>query len=195
MGWAGFNHCRPGIESRWEVIRGRTTPAHSTNCWAFCIHYLSTHHLPFTSSKHHLCQSTNHRSSGLCQPWSSSSSLPCWNLPHATALYKSCLSCFFLCCSFWECSIPPYSLPVSSSLVRALPSASFSFYWRFAPWASHPSLYDILIRYGLYQAATPSEYPQIFALTIRMLRETETRSTASLPNSFSKQPPAKGLWE
>lgn len=47
------------------------------------------------------------------------------------------------------------------------------------------------VRYGLYQSATPSEYPQIFALTITVLRETEIRSTASLPNSFSKQPPSQ----
>lgn len=47
------------------------------------------------------------------------------------------------------------------------------------------------VRYSLYQSATLSEYSQIFALTITVLRETETRSTASLPNSFSKQPPSQ----
>lgn len=35
MGWAGFNHCCPGIESRWEVIRGRTTPAHTETAERF----------------------------------------------------------------------------------------------------------------------------------------------------------------
>lgn len=160
----------------------------------FCTHFLSTHHFPFPSSKkHHLCQPPNHKSSGLSQSWSSSSSLfpaSTWHphtlTPDLLGLYESSLCCFFsfVVPSDSMCSIPPQSpLPLPTSPIRVLQSASVSLHWMTAPWGSHSSPSET----GLDKSVMPLEPPRPFALSVTVIR-TANQVHSKSP-SFSKQPP------
>lgn len=122
MGWAGFNHCHPGIESRWEVIKGETTPAHTETAEHF-----TSIISPHITSLSPLQKSTAFANLLITNPVSYLSPGP----PHPLLLAGTCpaplpymnlVCCFFLIVGFFENmhAFPPHSLPVSSSSVTAL---------------------------------------------------------------------------
>lgn len=143
----GFNHRRPVIEGRWEVIRGEPHQHTHTNCTLSALHPFSLpHHFPFTSSKkHHPPQPPNHKSSVLSALVLLILSLPHQNSPPPAPplptplAYMNLVSAasFFLLFLLTACAafhltpllLSPFPLPTSSIRV----SASVSFHWMCAP--------------------------------------------------------------